>query len=218
MQKLDEVRSVKQLGLTMDRPAAYLQALGRLYSRFSLGVAMSGSECSPIVSTGWLAGILLMLAACAGSSASISPSGAPLSLVSEALIEFRLAHSEPADGRIPVKFDGSVLYIERDVIASDNDFLVVRPSVYDGDLVLWVELSPEASARVARITGANIGRRIALIFNSQLVNAAVIRSAGGGAGPVQVQVPIVDPKQGAELVYIRWPEATYPPGVDTRHH
>lgn len=50
----------------------------------------------------------------------------------------------------------------------------------DEGVLLDVELRPDAAERMQSITGDNIGRAPAIVFNSEIVSVPVIQSTVGG--------------------------------------
>ena len=144
-----------------------------------------------------------ILTACASRSLDSQPAVSPEAQGSSAVIEFRLAHLEPGEGRIAIEMNDSVFYLAPKLIVSDDDFVAVRPTIDEGGLILWIEMTPEGAARLTEVTANNIGSRMGLVFNSELVSALVIRS--GGVSPPIARVPIENAEHGAQLVRNRWP-------------
>lgn len=120
-----------------------------------------------------------------------------------ALFEYRLIYSEPGEGRIKAELDGAVLYLDPNPVITEADLTEVRPNITREGLILSVDMTPTAAARLRQVTGKNIGRRMALVFDSQVVSAPTIQSAVGGFA--FVKVPVADPDAAATLVRKRWP-------------
>src|SRR5690606_15578675 len=89
-------------------------------------------------------------ASCA-SSARDSPAAVDRQSPAAALLEFRLIHSEPGKNRIAAEFDGAVVYLDPDAVISDGDLTEVRPNVTGDGLVLAVDMTPTAAARLRQV-------------------------------------------------------------------
>lgn len=127
-----------------------------------------------------------------------------------ALIEFRLVHDEPAVDREPHQFQGETLYLESAAVVSDPDFQAVRPMLRPEQLLIDMELTPDAAARLNRVTRENIDRRMALLLDSRVREVPGIRSAVGS--PLQAAIRLSsdlseDEARGiAERLRARWPQ------------
>ena len=143
----------------------------------------------------------IVAAGCA-STAGNSPGAGPQPFAG-ALFEYRLIYSEPGEGRIKAELDGAVLYLDPNPVITEADLTEVRPNITREGLILSVDMTPTAAARLRQVTGKNIGRRMALVFDSQVVSAPTIQSAVGGFA--FVKVPVADPDAAATLVRKRWP-------------
>lgn len=143
----------------------------------------------------------IVSASCAASAGS--PPDAGRRPLAGAFFEYRLIHAEPGEGRIEAELDGAVLYLDPDPVITAADLTEVRPNITREGLVLSVDMTPTAAARLRQVTARNIGRRMALVFDSQVVSAPTIQSAVGGFA--FVKVPVADPDAAAALVRKRWP-------------
>jgi preprotein translocase subunit SecD len=68
-----------------------------------------------------------------------------------------------------------------------GDMIASAATVTDGDgnVVVSFQLTPEGRARLAALTRANIGRRLAIVVNGTVVSAPIIRSEiSEGAGQI----------------------------------
>lgn len=130
------------------------------------------------------------------------------------LIELRLVHDDPVEGTLEVEHGGETLYVEREPLLSDADFQAVRPSVRDGELFLDMEVNAESAERLVAATGANIGRRMALLLESRIAAAPVIRSPIGARGQAAIRLPPGEAERVAERIRTRWPEPETEPGPD----
>lgn len=92
---------------------------------------------------------------------------------------------------------GSVYYaVEKRLAASGEGIESARPTLGQFDQpILAFKLKPEAAAVFGEMTGANIGRALAIVLNGKVLSAPVIQSRiidsaiieGGGLGMVEIQ-------------------------------
>lgn len=97
-------------------------------------------------------------------------------------------------------------YLERRPIISDADLVAVRPSVYQDRVLLDMQLSPEGSRRLMRVTRENMGQRIALLVGSRVRLAPVIRSTVGSRLQAVVELSDTEVERILRRIRARWPE------------
>ena len=141
----------------------------------------------------------LLTMACASSPAQ-SPVG------SSPILEFRLVHPEQKPNLISVEFESSALYLDPQPVLSDPDIVSAQPFERRDQVILSLELTDEAAARMERVTSENIGSRMALLIDGQVVTATVIQTAGAMRN-VQVAVPrpAAEAASLSARVHAKWP-------------
>lgn len=124
------------------------------------------------------------------------------------LLAFHLTRNEQGSHLQSREFEGRRVYLERQPVISDPDILHVDAVPRDDGLMLDVEFRPDAAERLQAITGDNIGRALAILFNSEIVSVPVIRGEIGGR--TQMLVPATSRNEAQhflELIRTRWPAA-----------
>ncbi len=110
-----------------------------------------------------IASIMLGLAACRGG---------------QVRLEFRLAETEPGEGltEVSLPHSGETFYLYPDVAISNAD--IASASVIQGSSGPVVELilTPTGSEKLARLTEANLKKRIAMLVDGKVVSAPVINA------------------------------------------
>lgn len=142
---------------------------------------------------------VLLLMAC-GSRAAQSP------LNSSSILEFRLVHPEQSSSSIPVQFESSLLHLDPRPVVSDRDIVSARPIERSDQVILSLELTSDAAARMGRVTSENIGSRMALLINGQVISVVVIQSAVAMRN-VQVAVPrpAAEAARLSSRIHAKWP-------------
>jgi hypothetical protein len=92
------------------------------------------------------------------------------------IIELRLASDTPRAGWARAELDGQPLYIAPSAVVSDDDIESVEPHLRPTQIVLDLQLRPEAYGRLHTATSQALGERIAVILNSEPLEAPRIRS------------------------------------------
>jgi hypothetical protein len=115
--------------------------------------------------------IVLVCIALAGCVSPRSSSPEP----TDALLEMRVAYSQPGPDRVQAEYEDSVIYIGR-ALVSDSDFVSVDPLIRDSGLVLAVEISTQAADRLTRGIIENAAVRVAIFLDNKMVSAPVIRT------------------------------------------
>jgi preprotein translocase subunit SecD len=141
----------------------------------------------------------LLFIAC-GSHPPQSPFG------SSSILEFRLVHPQPSSSSIPVEFESSLLHLDPQPVVSDRDIVSARPIEHPNQVILALELTTDAAVRMERVTSENIGSRMALLIDGQVISAADIQSAVAMPN-VQVAVPrpIAEGVRLSARVEAKWP-------------
>lgn len=156
-----------------------------------------------------------VLAVCAFGPGSGPPSepAAGLARTGAPIIELRLARDAPAPGFVRASSDYASpdvpdpVYVAEAAIVSDADMEYIDADIVPGrGLGLWLHLTPEGEARLRRITGANIGARMAVLLGSELVITPVIASALGGGTMHLTHLPADFAGRMAARIAERWPE------------
>lgn len=144
-----------------------------------------------------IASVLVM--ACGSRSAQRPVDSSPI-------LEFRLVHAEPSSSSITVNFESSLLHLDPQPVVTDQDILSAHPSEGPNQVILALELTAEAAARMQRVTSDNIGSRMALLIDGQVISVAGIQS-GVGIPNVQVAVPrsAADAARLTSRVRAKWP-------------
>lgn len=125
-----------------------------------------------------------------------------------ALIQIRVVRDEAAPDAEPFEFEGDTLYLERTPVFSDEDFVGVESFVLPGELWVQLHLTPEAGARASSVTSAEIGGRLAVVVEGDVLYTPVVRDAvGGPRAQLVVSVSEEDFDRLAALIRARWPDA-----------
>lgn len=125
----------------------------------------------------------------------------------EPLLAIHLTQDEQRSRMVLREFEGRRIHLEEQPVISDPDIMRVSADLYDGGVILDVELRPDAAERMRRVTGYNIGREMAIVFDSEIVGVPVIQSEIGGRG--QVPIPATSSEEAQrflKLIRARWPD------------
>lgn len=139
-------------------------------------------------------------------------SAAPPAPLYPPALEVRLADTSPRPGWIVLERadEPAVLHLspENVIGTSDLEAAAATPTPEGLRLDLW--LRQEATERLARVTGENVGRWMAVLVDGQVRSAASIAQAVGGAGvPLQLRLRMAPHE--AERLRARI-DAAWPPG------
>jgi hypothetical protein len=155
----------------------------------------------------------LLLAACAALSPDAPPPAvvpSPPESAEPPLLELRLSHTEPAPGLVPMEHNGETLFVEPEPLVSEADIVHVR-AMWDADapeeILLIVRCTLEASDRVERATSQHLDEPVAILWQSRLRAAPVVRSFVG-CERAAMGFDLRDEAEGVEietLVRERWP-------------
>ncbi len=121
------------------------------------------------------------------------------------LLELRMAREVAAPGLVAVEVQGETLYLEPDAVLSDRDFERVEARVRSGELILDFRLTVEGARRIEDVSTAEIGSRVAVLVDSAVRLAPVIRDRIGGRGLIQIEAEPAELERLAGLVRARWP-------------
>ena len=95
-------------------------------------------------------------------------------------VEFRLAESSPSSGLAEIKLPDSdaKIYLHKDPLITNEDIVDARVVEDDstGQFGIEISFTGEASKRLTKATGENIGKHMAVLFNRAVVTAPVIMS------------------------------------------
>jgi preprotein translocase subunit SecD len=78
--------------------------------------------------------------------------------------------------------DGAVVHVSKEVLLTRNDFTDANVTLTEGQIVLNVGLTPEASKRWVDFTTNNVGRTVAFVVGDRLVRSVKILDPNRGAG------------------------------------
>ena len=130
-----------------------------------------------------LVAVLLALASCRSSEPQPKvigtldaqpPAGAPRSA-----LEIRLVLDEPAPGSFELTDKtGKTLILSPDAVATERDIVKaeVVSSATLGAFSVNLHFSPEAAERMRKVSGENIGGRVAVVLDGKIFMAPFIRS------------------------------------------
>lgn len=126
-----------------------------------------------------LVAVLLALASCRSSEPhqkAIGPSdaGAPRSA-----LELRLVLDEPAPGSFELTDEaGKTLILSPDAVVTERDIVKaeVVSSASLGAFSVNLHFSPEAAERMHKVSGENVGRRMAFVLDGKIFMAPFVRS------------------------------------------
>lgn len=90
-----------------------------------------------------------------------------------AVIQFRLAQSEPSPGLTRMDWNGWAFYLHPEILMSATEIAAadVGSNWYSGQPVVHLELTDTGRARLARITTDHVGDKLAILIDGELVMA-----------------------------------------------
>lgn len=162
---------------------------------------------SRLVTVPLRAAVLTAVISCAGISQP-APSGP----VSPPILEVRLASDKPAPG-FSVRQDQessdqpSVLFLASDNVVSDADIVRARTRPAPDGIVVRIQLSDAAAARLREITASNIGKYMAIVGHGRFAGAATIMASipRGNSVTVGLTLPAAAADSVRSRVAARWP-------------
>jgi preprotein translocase subunit SecD len=126
--------------------------------------------------------VLLALASCRSSEPHRKvtvPPDAPAAAAPRSALELRLVLDEPAPGSFELTDEaGETLILSPDAVVTVGD--VVKTEIVDsatmGAFSVAVHFSQEAAERMRKVSGENVGRRMAFVLDGKVFIAPYIRS------------------------------------------
>lgn len=96
----------------------------------------------------------------------------------KATLAIRLAESEPGEGLTGVVFEpsGETFYLHPEVVLTNEDIASASVTQLEGRPAVDVNLTEIGKEKFAGFTGANIGKRAAILVDGKLVTAPIIRA------------------------------------------
>jgi preprotein translocase subunit SecD len=129
---------------------------------------------------------LLTLAALVGPGAA-----APLQAPGRFKFEIRRAEDTPGPGLVEATEErtGEKVYLYPEVIVTNTDIIEARAEKDDADEYYHVNLnlSNEAGARMAEVSGRHVGRPLAILINGKVVSVAIVISKMSDKGQISGQ-------------------------------
>jgi preprotein translocase subunit SecD len=127
--------------------------------------------------------VLLALASCRSSEPHRKVTGPPAAQppagASRSALELRLVLDEPAPGSFELTDEaGKTLILSPDAVVTERDIVMaeVVHSATLGASSVSVHFSPEAAERLRKVSGENVGRRMAFVLDGKIFMAPFIRS------------------------------------------
>jgi len=93
-------------------------------------------------------------------------------------IEFHIAETEPGEGLIEfaVNQSGEKFYLHPEILSTNTDIKNTSVEKYNDNFDVLIEFTYDGAKKWAEITGNNIGKRVGILLNDQLVTAPIIRA------------------------------------------
>jgi hypothetical protein len=167
--------------------------VGRASSRSGAtrpGLRRYGGACPRGVAYAFLVGLTSF--GCAGATPPADPGGVdPVPMAtpspgssggqSEALIAFRLVAPDEASGVEAVTLDGQVIWLESEVMASDDDLARPRFTPREGGWVLDVRFDADSGVRFDQALLDHYGREVALVVDAAVWRVLEVRPQLGAS-------------------------------------
>lgn len=103
--------------------------------------------------------------------------GCSKEIMKPAAIEFRLAETSPADSLIEYSIDNRETFYLHPTVLMDNSVLVdANVEDYLDGKAIGVKFNEEGKEILARVTGENIGKHMAILIDGELVTAPKIQA------------------------------------------
>ncbi|PYT03340.1 MAG: hypothetical protein DMF60_18750 [Acidobacteria bacterium] len=104
---------------------------------------------------------------------------APRTGQATARLEFRLAEMEPAEGleEAAIEKTGEKVYLHKEIIINNEDIGEARAveSSWSRDFEIEIVFSNRGAEKMARISLANTGKRLAIIVDGKVISAPFLR-------------------------------------------
>jgi preprotein translocase subunit SecD len=93
-------------------------------------------------------------------------------------VEFRLAQPEPAEGLtlVVLAASGESFYLHDEVLLSNADIECASPGSWDGRPTVALTFTEAGREKFAQLTEENVGGRVGILLDGELVTAPVIRA------------------------------------------
>lgn len=93
-------------------------------------------------------------------------------------VEFCLAETEPAEGltEVTLSSSGEKFYLHDEVLMSNYDVQIAFPVVWEGKSVVELTFTEAGKVRFAMLTEENVGKRIGILVDGELVSAPIVRA------------------------------------------
>lgn len=93
-------------------------------------------------------------------------------------VEFCLAETEPAEGltEVTLSTSGEKFYLHDEVLMSNYDVQIAFPVVWEGKSVVELTFTEAGKVRFAMLTEENVGKRIGILVDGELVSAPIVRA------------------------------------------
>jgi preprotein translocase subunit SecD len=85
----------------------------------------------------------------------------------------------PSGDKVYPLRDGSAILLKRDAFVTSDEIAEVTAITTQDGLIVYVRLDARGAASMLHTTRENVGHQIAAVYNGQVINDAVIRSALG---------------------------------------
>ncbi len=96
-----------------------------------------------------------------------------------ASLEFRLAEAQPSPGLAEMVFTGwgqsDTFYVHTDVLISEEDVDEASVTTQNGFPAVALSFTEAGAVKFEQVTGANVGRHLAMIVDGRLLSAPLIR-------------------------------------------
>jgi len=109
---------------------------------------------------------------------SLLACGTPEKEVEKVRVEFRAAQTEPGEGLIRMTIPGTVqaFYVHNEVLISNADIAWAVVSSWEGRPVVELTLTESGKEKFAQVTKENVGKRMGILVNGELLLVPVIQA------------------------------------------
>lgn len=93
-------------------------------------------------------------------------------------LEFRIAETEPADSleEQTMKYTGQVFYLHKKSDLSEANITATKMVDWNDSEAIELKFNEEGTKLLAELTRNNIGKRIGMVLNGELVSAPIVRA------------------------------------------
>ena len=94
------------------------------------------------------------------------------------ILEFRFAETDSANGlqKYIIINGKQIFYLHKEVLADNSDIADASVQKVNDDYGVLVEFTEKGKYKWAQITQNNIGKRIGILLNNELITAPIIRA------------------------------------------